>query len=562
MNIQFSLGKNIPYTAIEISDEMTAEELAERYREETPCPVVAAIVNHEVKPLTTPIHENDTVQLLDIRNKQAYLIFQNSLILLFICSVRQILGNVHVEVMTSLNDGLFLQVMRRGEDGEFQVVDMSEDDVARTYFYMKKMVQENHPIEAKMFRRKEAMEILKETGLTEKYRSLQRVKVDETVRIYTLEGYSDFFYNYMVPSTGYVSKFELMKYREGLLLRHPSAQNPGVIPDYVDEYRVYNALKEQRQWNHLLGVRYQADINDRIESGEYRTLIKLSEALHDKKIVEIADRISKEEKKVVLILGPSSSGKTTFAHRLIIQLMVNGMKPLYIGTDDYFVEREDTPLDADGQKNYENIDALDLPLFNRQMKELLEGQEVDMPVFNFKTGHKEFGKRKTRLDRNGVIVIEGIHAFNHLLTRQLPEESKFRIYISPLTQINLDSHNRIPTTDTRVIRRIVRDNRNRAHTAAMTLRLWPKVREGENKNIFPLSNEADVFFNTVHVYEMAALKKYAVPLLKEVRQEEEEYAEAQRLLRLFRYVDSLDDESIIAGDSILREFIGGSIYTD
>lgn len=562
MNIQFSLGKNIPYTAIEISDEITAEELAERYREKTPWPVVAAIINHEVKPLITPIHENDTVQLLDIRNKQAYLIFQNSLILLFICSVRQILGNVHVEVMTSLNDGLFLQVMRHGEDGEFQVVDMSEDDVARTYFYMKKMVQEDHPIEAKMFRRKEAMEILKETGLTEKYRSLQRVKVDETVRIYTLEGYSDFFYNYMVPSTGYVSKFELMKYREGLLLRHPSAQNPGVIPDYVDEYRVYNALKEQRQWNHLLGVQYQADINDRIESGAYRTLIKLSEALHDKKIVEIADRISKEEKKVVLILGPSSSGKTTFAHRLIIQLMVNGMKPLYIGTDDYFVEREDTPLDADGQKNYENIDALDLSLFNRQMKDLLEGREVDMPVFNFKTGHKEFGKRKTRLARNGVIVIEGIHAFNHLLTRQLPEESKFRIYISPLTQINLDSHNRIPTTDTRVIRRIVRDNRNRAHTAAMTLHLWPKVREGENKNIFPLSNEADVFFNTVHVYEMTVLKKYAVPLLKEVRQEEEEYAEAQRLLRLFRYVDSLDDESIIAGDSILREFIGGSIYTD
>ena len=562
MNIQFSLGKNIPYTAIEISDEITAEELAERYREETPWPVVAAIINYEVKPLITPIHKNDTVQLLDIRNKQAYLIFQNSLILLFICSVRQILGNVHVEVMTSLNDGLFLQVMRHGEDGEFQIVDMSEDDVARTYFYMKKMVQEDHPIEAKMFRRKEAMEILKETGLTEKYRSLQRVKVDETVRIYTLEGYSDFFYNYMVPSTGYVSKFELMKYREGLLLRHPSAQNPGVIPDYVDEYRVYNALKEERQWNHLLGVQYQADINDRIESGAYRTLIKLSEALHNKKIVEIADRISKEEKKVVLILGPSSSGKTTFAHRLIIQLMVNGMKPLYIGTDDYFVEREDTPLDADGQKNYENIDALDLPLFNRQMKDLLEGREVDMPVFNFKTGHKEFGKRKTRLARNGVIVIEGIHAFNHLLTRQLPEESKFRIYISPLTQINLDSHNRIPTTDTRVIRRIVRDNRNRAHTAAMTLHLWPKVREGENKNIFPLSNEADVFFNTVHVYEMTVLKKYAVPLLKEVRQEEEEYAEAQRLLRLFRYVDSLDDESIIAGDSILREFIGGSIYTD
>lgn len=562
MHIDFAQAKEFPYEDLQVEPGTTVEQIYKQNSENIPYPVVAAMVDHVVQPLDIAIVKPCMIQLLDVRNKQAYLIYQNSLILIFIRAVREILGNVHVEVLTSLNDGIFLQVMSHEENGTMTPMDMSEDDVARTYFYMKRLVEENHRIESAMVSRDDALSILKESGLMEKYRNLTHGSMDETVRMYTLDGYRDFFYNYMVPSTGYIQKFELLKYRDGILLRHPAQNNPSEVPPYVDEYRIYNALREQRRWNELLGVRYQADINDRIENGEYRTLIKLSEALHDKKIVEIADQIVAKDRKVVLILGPSSSGKTTFAHRLIIQLMVNGKKPLYIGTDDYFEERANLPVGENGEKNYENIDAVDVKLFNQQMKELLEGKTVDMPVFNFETGCKEYGKRITQLDEDGMIVIEGIHAFNHLLTEQLPEESKFRIYISPLTQINLDSHNRIPTTDTRLIRRIARDYRSRAHTAAMTIHRWPQVRAGENQNIFPYSNEADVFFNTVHIYEMTVLKKHVVPLLQAVKPEEEEYAEAQRLLRLFHYVDDLEDESIIAGDSILREFIGGSIYAD
>lgn len=562
MHIDFSPAKDFPYEDCQVEPGTTVEQIYQQNSKKIPYPVVAAMVDHVVQPLDIELVKPCSIQLLDIRNKQAYLIYQNSLILIFIRAVREILGNVHVEVLTSLNDGIFLQVMSHEEGGAMMPLDMSEDDVARTYFYMKRLVEADHRIESAMVSREDALSILKESGLMEKYRNLTHGSMDETVRMYTLDGYRDFFYNYMVPSTGYIQKFELLKYRDGILLRHPAQNNPSEIPPYVDEYRIYSALREQRGWNELLGVRYQADINDRIENGEYRTLIKLSEALHDKKIVEIADKIVAKERKVVLILGPSSSGKTTFAHRLIIQLMVNGKKPLYIGTDDYFEERANLPLDGNGEKNYENIDAVDVKLFNQQMKELLEGKTVDMPVFNFETGCKEYGKRITQLDEDGMIVIEGIHAFNHLLTEQLPEESKFRIYISPLTQINLDSHNRIPTTDTRLIRRIARDYRSRAHTAAMTIHRWPQVRSGENQNIFPYSNEADVLFNTVHIYEMTVLKKHVIPLLQAVQPEEEEYAEAQRLLRLFHYVDDLKDESIIAGDSILREFIGGSIYAD
>jgi len=560
MTIKLSLGPGRPFIDKEIEPGTTAEDLYREMKAECPYRIMAAAVDNEIRPLNTALKKSCRVQLLDIRNKQAYLIMQNTLIIMLVKAAREILEPVHVEVLCSLNDGLFVQIMQKNEAGSLEQIEVSEDDTARIYFYMKSIVEKDLPIEAHHFSKKKAIELLKGVGLEEKYRNLQHLRVDETVRIYTLDGYSDYFYNYMAPSTGYSDQFELMKYRDGLLMRHPKAEEPDRIPDYVDEYKMYNALKEQRHWNDLLGIQYQADINDRIASGDYKTMIQLSEALHDKKVVEIADQIVTAGKRVVLILGPSSSGKTTFAKRLIIQLMVNGKKSLYIGTDDYFVEREQTPVDENGKRNYENIDALDLPLFNQQMNELLNGETVDMPVFNFKTGHKEYGKRITRIDSDDLIVIEGIHAFNHLLTQGLDESLKFKIYISPLTQINLDSHNRIPTTDIRAIRRIVRDSWSRAHTAAMTLRLWPQVRAGEDKNIFPFSSEADAFFNTVHVYEMNVLKKHAVPLLKVIQPDEEEYAEAQRLLRLFEYVKSLDDESIIAQNSILREFIGGSVY--
>ena len=311
-----------------------------------------------------------------------------------------------------------------------------------------------------------------------------------------------------------------------------------------------------------MGIDYVSDLNKKIEEGKFKELIQLSEALHEHRIVEIADMIKKQKKRIILIAGPSSSGKTTFAQRLCIQLRVNGLQPLYMGTDDYFVEREDTPVDEFGEKNYEDLDAVDIHLFNQNINDLLAGKEVDMPTFNFLTGHKEFGKRLTSIKSGQPIVIEGIHALNEELTRELPHDEKFKIYISPLTQLNIDSHNRVVTTDHRMLRRMVRDYKYRGHSAQSTIASWPKVRAGEDKNIFPYSNEADVLFNSVHLYEICVLKKYAKPLLEAITPEEPEYSDAVRMLNFLRFFKTVDDDSAIVNNSILREFIGGSVFVD
>ena len=333
-----------------------------------------------------------------------------------------------------------------------------------------------------------------------------------------------------------------------------------MIPEYVDECKLYQAFEEQTEWDRLLGVNYVSDLNDKIASDRYRDLIQLSEALHEKKVAQIADMIKQRNKRIVLIAGPSSSGKTTFAMRLCVQLRVNGLDPLYLGTDDYFVEREDTPLDEHGERDYENLSALDTKLFNSNINDLLKGREVDLPSFDFITGKKKFGRRLTKLKPDQPIVIEGIHGLNERLTEQLPRNEKFKIYVSPLTQLNIDSHNRIPTTDERMLRRLVRDYRFRGHSANDTIKTWPKVRAGEDVNIFPYSGEADVLFNSYHVYEIAVLRKYAEPLLKEIKPEQAEYAEATRILQLLEFFRTIDEDSFIVNNSIIREFIGGSVF--
>lgn len=341
---------------------------------------------------------------------------------------------------------------------------------------------------------------------------------------------------------------------------HPSA--PDKIPPYVDEQMLYKTFGEQSRWGKLMKINYVSDLNKRIEKGQYKELIQLSEALHERRIVEIADMITKQKKRIVLIAGPSSSGKTTFAQRLCIQLRVNGLEPLYMGTDDYFVEREFTPLDEFGEKNFEDLEAVDIHLFNQNLKDLLDGKAVDLPSFDFLTGHKVFGKRITSIKSNQPIVIEGIHALNEGLTPEIPKEEKFKIYISPLTQLNIDSHNRIVTTDHRMLRRLVRDYKYRGHSAQSTIASWPKVRAGEDKNIFPFSNEADVLFNSVHLYEICVLKKYAAPLLEAIGPDEPEYSEAVRMLNFLRFFKTIEDDSIIVNNSILREFIGGSVFVE
>ena len=328
----------------------------------------------------------------------------------------------------------------------------------------------------------------------------------------------------------------------------------------MDEVLLYQVFGETKLWARLMGISYVGDLNEKVESGEYKDIIQISEALHEKKIAQIADMITKQKKRIILISGPSSSGKTTFARRLIVQLRVNGLEPLYLGTDDYFVERSQTPRDEHGEPNYEDITALDLELFNSDMNKLLSGEEVDIPTFDFLNGTKVFGRRITRAKAGHPILIEGIHGLNRQLTEDIPDEEKFKIYISPLTQLNIDEHNRIPTTDARMLRRLVRDYLFRGHTAQSTIRAWPKVRRGEDKNIFPYNGEADVFFNSEHIYELSVLKKYAEPLLLQITRQEPEYGEAVRMLKYLQFFKTIEDDSVIANNSIIREFIGGSIF--
>ena len=544
---------------IEAAEEpgTTVEALYRKYENQLPYTVLAARVNGTVERLTWRLEEDSTVEFLDMRTQAANLIYQNSLILLYLKAVEDVLGRVEVDIENALNKGLFTEIKRKEP--------VTAAEVRQIEKRMRQIVAEDIPIGIEKLQIEEAEELFRQTGQPEKNELLRAAgmrKRKKRIPFYAIEGYKDFFYGQMVPSTGYIEYFQLRKYRRGILLRFPHPSAPDRIPEYVDEKLLYQTFGEQNRWGRLMGISYVSDLNRKIEEGKAKELIQLSEALHERRIVEIADMITKQKKRIVLIAGPSSSGKTTFAQRLCIQLRVNGLDPLYMGTDDYFVEREDTPLDEYGEKDYENLSAVDVHLFNQNMNDLLAGKTVDLPTFDFITGHKEYGKRLTSIGSNQPIVIEGIHALNEDLTPEIPQEAKFKIYISPLTQLNIDSHNRIVTTDHRMLRRMVRDYKYRGHSAQNTIKSWPKVRAGEDKNIFPYSNEADVLFNSVHLYEISVLKKYAEPLLMEIQPDEPEYSEAVRMLNFLRFFRVIEDDSVIVNNSILREFIGGSIFVD
>ncbi len=544
---------------IEVTEEpgTTVEALYRKYESQLPYTVLAAKVNGTVERLTWRLEEDSTVELLDMRTQAANLIYQNSLILLYLKAVDDVLGHVEVDIENALNKGLFTEVKRKEP--------VTAAEVHQIEKRMHQLVKEDIPVKREKLLLEEAEELFTKTGQPEKNELLRAARMRKRLKripFYSIDGYKDFFYGQMVPSTGYIQYFQLRKYRRGILLRFPHPSAPDRIPEYVDEKLLYQTFGEQNHWGRLMGISYVSDLNRKIEEGKAKELIQLSEALHERRIVEIADMITKQKKRIVLIAGPSSSGKTTFAQRLCIQLRVNGLEPLYMGTDDYFVEREQTPLDEYGEKDYENLGAVDIHLFNQNMNDLLAGKTVDLPTFDFITGHKEFGKRITSIGPNQPIVIEGIHALNEDLTPEIPQEAKFKIYISPLTQLNIDSHNRIVTTDHRMLRRMVRDYKYRGHSAQNTIKSWPKVRAGEDKNIFPYSNEADVLFNSVHLYEISVLKKYAEPLLLDIRPDEPEYSEAVRMLNFLRFFRAIEDDSVIVNNSILREFIGGSIFVD
>ncbi len=531
-----------------------AEELYERYRPELPYTVLAVKINNKIESLSYRFSRECTAEFIDMRSQSGNLIYQNSLCLIYLKAVEDVLGKSDVDIENAINKGLYTEIKTKEP--------LSAKQVRAIERRMRELVDEDLPFVREELEKEEAIARFHDMGCPEKADLLGENPRMKKVPFYSLGGYRDFFYGLMVPSTGYIEHFELRKYRRGVLLRFPHPSDPNTIPAYVDEKVLYKTFGEQSRWGRLMGITYVSDLNRKIEDGQIKELIQLSEALHERRIVEIADMITKNKKRIILIAGPSSSGKTTFARRLCIQLRVNGLAPLYLGTDDYFVEREDTPLDEYGERNYEDLSAVDIGLFNRNMNDLLAGKTVDLPRFDFMSGHKQFGERLTSIRSNQPIVIEGIHALNGALTPEIPQEEKFKIYISPLTQLNIDSHNRIVTTDHRMLRRMVRDIRHRGHSAQSTIDSWPKVRAGEDKNIFPFSNEADVMFNSVHLYEIAVLKKYAKPLLEAITPEEPEYSDAVRLLNFLRFFKTVEDDSAIVNNSILREFIGGSIFTD
>ena len=436
---------------------------------------------------------------------------------------------------------------------------LTEQEVNNIKQEMQKLIDKNYPIKRIKVKREEAIKIFQNYGMTDKVKLLQQTGF-KVVTLYELDGRYDYFYGPMWESTGVIKNFDVKFYNGGFILGYPTDENLMVVNKFVEQRKLTNIFRETEKWLNILGIGEVGSLNEKISNGELIDLIMISEALHEKKIAQISDMINeKKEIKAVFVAGPSSSGKTTFANRLAIQLKVNGLNPIPISLDNYFVNREDTPKDENGEYDFESIKSIDVKFFKDQMKELFEGKEVEIPIFNFLTGYREKSGSKVKMPKNGILIIEGIHGLNPILTSSLDENNIFKVYISALTQLNLDNHNRISTSDVRRVRRIVRDSLSRGKNAEETLLMWPSIKKGEEKNIFVYQEEADVMFNSTLVYELCVLKKKALEELDKVGADSSVYDEVKRLKAFLGFFDEID-KGLVPENSILREFIGGSIF--
>ena len=535
----------------EYEKETSVLKIAEEMQKDQPYDLLACRIDHQTHSLRTVLEDSCKVELLDFRSDAAYRMYEAALSFIYTLAVEKVYGKeALVSFENSLSHGLFTTI--RGVAGE-----ISTEKIMAA---MAEIVAQNLPFIGINMDRGEIISYLEARENTDDLRLLRSAPDIHTARLYTLDGRTELCFHDLVPSTGYVKYYEVVRYKSGFLLRFPRTAAPTEMPPFADDAeKLYDAFAENTRWGRLAGVSSAMQLNETIATGNVQELILLCEALQERKIAEIASRIHNSGKRFVLIAGPSSSGKTTFAKRLSIQLRVLGVKPLYLGTDDYFKERDETPLNPDGSKDFESLAALDLDLFSRQMNDLLDGREVDLPLFDFQAGTKRFGNRIVTIDSTQPIIMEGIHALNPEMTAGIDDSKKFRIYISPLTQLNIDPHNRISTTDARMLRRIVRDHQFRGWPADTTIMSWDKVRAGERVNIFPYTKEADVFFNSHLLYELPVLKKYAAPLLKEIERKNPAYGEARRILDFLDFFAELEDSSGIPNNSIMREFIGGSV---
>jgi len=427
---------------------------------------------------------------------------------------------------------------------------------------MEEYVKKDFKIKKHHFSKNEVKKIYEKQDFQERLKNLEYLEKEKFV-LYEIDGYYDYFYHEMVPSTSYLELFDLHYRLPGFILMYPRPENPEVVPEFINQPKLANVFLEYERLGDILNVATASELNKKIIEEDYNELIRIAEGLHEKKIAQIADEINNNinNKKIILIAGPSSSGKTTFSHRLGTQLKINGLNPITISTDNYFVDRENTPLDENGNYDFEALEAIDLELFNNHLLKLLQGEEVEIPNFNFEKGEREFNGDYIKLDKRQPILIEGIHGLNDKLTTVIPQNHKYKIYVSALTQLNLDSHNRFPTSDIRLLRRIVRDSLYRGHSASDTIRWWPNVRKGEENNIFPYQGNADVMFNSALIYEMGILKKYAYNLLNEIEKDDDGYLEAQRLIEILEYFKVIPEPDI-PSTSIIKEFIGGSAFRE
>lgn len=529
-------------------------EIVKDFENQEKYPVVLVMVGNKLRELHKRLHEDCEISLITTGDDIGHKTYKRSMNLLLLKAVYHVAGHENVKKIVlhfTAGEGFYYTI-----DGNVQV---NEEFLQKVDGYMREMVERKIPVMKRSISTSSAMELFHRHGMYDKEKLFKYRRVSR-VNIYSLEEFEDYFYGYMVWHTGYLKYFKLYPYDEGFVMQMPKKENPERIPEFIPSPKIFQVQKEAEKWGEMLEVSVVGEINEKISRGKVKQMILISEALQEGKISRIAEQISQQrDVKFVMIAGPSSSGKTTFSHRLSIQLAAHGLKPHPIAVDNYFVNREDTPRDENGNYNFECLEAIDLELFNRDMNALLRGERVEIPRFNFKVGKREYKGDFLQMEPNDILVIEGIHSLNDKMSYSLPKESKFKIYISALTQLNVDEHNRIPTTDGRLIRRMVRDNRTRGTSARETIAMWPSVRRGENENIFPYQEEADVMFNSALIYELAVLKLYAEPLLFQIEKDDPEYQEAKRLLKFLDYFVGIPSEDI-PYNSILREFVGGSCF--
>lgn len=546
ITVYFTNGESHQYDA-----GVTLLQISKDVQDLYTTPIVAAKVNNEIEDLQFTVNFDCTVDFLDLHTESGIKVYQRSLTFVMIAAAHELFPQGKVTVEHSLSKGLYCEL--------YIGQPITLDHLNALEMHMRKIVDENRLITMKDVPIAEAVELFKATGQGEKVKHLEQLK-REQVKIYYCGKSYGYFYGTMTPDTGNLKNFELRPHASGFILRFPEKENPDRLPEFIPQSKLSQIFLEAERWGEILQCGYAATLNEYVQNDKINDIIRVAEALHEKKIAHIADFVfQNKDVRLILVAGPSSSGKTTFAQRLTVQLKVNGLRPVALSLDDYFIDRARTPKDENGDYDFEAIEAIDLQLFNEHLGRILNGEAVEIPSYNFMKGEREYLGHIIQIDKTQPLIIEGIHGLNERLSTAVPREHKVKIYISALTQLSIDNHNRIPTTDTRLIRRIVRDSQFRSHDALKTLSMWPSVRRGEERNIFPFQEDADIMFNSALIYELGVLKKHAEPLLAQITPEQVEYVEAKRLLNFLKYFERIDDIEIPT-NSILREFTGSSCF--